>query len=176
MLWHANRGFSLLRTPGLVLFGTCICSTYWDQMFFQAWRDFPDFSLRTSECTFSIFIELYCGNCLRLIFSRFSWQYLFTTQNLLPASQKKSKDIDHRMPICFLSTVWQHTLHPLLKLKLKTWIILYEPVRLCSIHRINYLPAIITISCVGLSNLFTFNRLIVNYSLADFVRSCLRRS
>ena len=28
---HANRGRLLLRTPGPVLFGTCICSTCWDQ-------------------------------------------------------------------------------------------------------------------------------------------------
>ena len=28
---HANRGRLLLRTPGPVPFGTCICSTCWDQ-------------------------------------------------------------------------------------------------------------------------------------------------
>ena len=28
---HANRGRLLLRTPGPALFGTCICSTCWDQ-------------------------------------------------------------------------------------------------------------------------------------------------
>ena len=28
---HANRGRLLLRTPGPVLFGICICSTCWDQ-------------------------------------------------------------------------------------------------------------------------------------------------
>ena len=30
-VWHADRGRLLLRTPGPVLFGTCICSTCWDQ-------------------------------------------------------------------------------------------------------------------------------------------------
>ena len=30
-VWHAYRGRLLLRTPGPVLFGTCICSTCWNQ-------------------------------------------------------------------------------------------------------------------------------------------------
>ena len=30
-VWHADRGRLLLRTPGPVPFGTCICSTCWDQ-------------------------------------------------------------------------------------------------------------------------------------------------
>ena len=30
-VWHADRGRLLLRTPGPVSFGTCICSTCWEQ-------------------------------------------------------------------------------------------------------------------------------------------------
>ena len=30
-MWHADRGRLLIRTPGPVPFGTCICSTCWDQ-------------------------------------------------------------------------------------------------------------------------------------------------
>ena len=32
-VWHADRGRLLLRTPGPIPFGTCICSTCWDQSF-----------------------------------------------------------------------------------------------------------------------------------------------
>ena len=39
-LKFAGRGRSLLRTPGPVPFGTCICSTCWNQYFFKACRDF----------------------------------------------------------------------------------------------------------------------------------------
>ena len=32
-MWHADRGRLLLRTPDPVPFGTCICSTCWEQLF-----------------------------------------------------------------------------------------------------------------------------------------------
>ena len=32
-VWHANKGRLLLRTPGPVPFGPCMCSTCWDQSF-----------------------------------------------------------------------------------------------------------------------------------------------
>ena len=39
-VWHADRGRLLLRTPGPVPFGACICSTCWDQSFFRTCRYF----------------------------------------------------------------------------------------------------------------------------------------
>ena len=57
-VWHADKGRLLLRTPGPVPFGTCICSTCWDQSFSRIWRFFPDYVLRISLGTFSIL--LYC--------------------------------------------------------------------------------------------------------------------
>ena len=38
--WATNSGYSLLLTPGLVPFGTCKCSTCWEQSFSQTCRDF----------------------------------------------------------------------------------------------------------------------------------------
>ena len=39
-MWQADRGRLLLRTPGTVPFGTCICSTCWDQSFSWTCRYF----------------------------------------------------------------------------------------------------------------------------------------
>ena len=38
-------------------FGTCICSTCWDQSFFRTSRYFPDYALRISLGTFSILLS-----------------------------------------------------------------------------------------------------------------------
>ena len=39
-VWHADRGRLLLRTPGPVPFGTCICSTCWDQQHTKSIRHY----------------------------------------------------------------------------------------------------------------------------------------
>ena len=49
-----GRGHSLLSTPGPVLFGTCICSTCWDQSLSKTCRILPDYALRTSLGTFLV--------------------------------------------------------------------------------------------------------------------------
>ena len=30
-VWNASRKYLPIRTPGSVIFGTCLCSAYWDQ-------------------------------------------------------------------------------------------------------------------------------------------------
>ena len=51
-LWHADRGRLLLRNL-VPSFGTCICSTCWDQPLFRTCHDFSDSALRTSLGTLS---------------------------------------------------------------------------------------------------------------------------
>ena len=55
-VWHADRGRLLLRTPGPVPLGTCICSTCWDQSFSELVVILPDYALRISLGTFSILL------------------------------------------------------------------------------------------------------------------------
>ena len=54
-VWHAHRGRLLLRPAVPVTFGTCICSTFWDQFYSRTCCCFlPDFAFRTSLLTFPI--------------------------------------------------------------------------------------------------------------------------
>ena len=51
---HAHRRRLLVRTPGPVPFGTCICSTCCDQFFSRTYVIFPDYAIRKPLGTFSI--------------------------------------------------------------------------------------------------------------------------
>ena len=53
-VWHADRGRLLLSDTWSCPFGTCICSTCWDQSFSELVIIFPDYALRISLGTFSI--------------------------------------------------------------------------------------------------------------------------
>ena len=56
LILHANRGRLLLQTPGPVLFGTCMCSTCWDQRrtismrhYTSLWQYYRTFHFTESE-------------------------------------------------------------------------------------------------------------------------------
>ena len=50
---HANRGSLLFRTPGPVPFGTCICSSFWDQRHPVSTRHYTSFDIITGLNSFT---------------------------------------------------------------------------------------------------------------------------
>ena len=66
-VWHFYRGCLLLRTPGPVLFGTCISSTCWAQSFF------PNMSLYFHTMRFEYLSEL-SRFCFAIFCQNQSWK------------------------------------------------------------------------------------------------------